>query len=436
MTIYKILCEVKWMHEYYLTRDKGETIFEKAAQSDRLDFLFDRFVKDLPSIHEDLEFLEHPLNKNFSNYYIRVLPSYSGFKLAIKCKKEKLADGTIVYAPVIPLPDQLCLRIMVREKNDIHRFSAEISPKPIKAFWYFSNNNIPFTKTFPFLSSPLPAFVASQPYVQSEIALHAGTAKAFLNNGAPDPWLTLPGTKYINTNDSHLLPLSFNYTFNVFENITDASFTLKDSTTAVVKKIDLSAARPMQSVSVSFRTNEEVVKSVRHDAVTAGHLYSLEVTGSSGYLKNFTNIVFAHDEIQLGRYSGMIDLLIKPTSANFHLLDVSGHLFTRILPAGTKQPPPVFELWMKSKSAYWQYANNRQRKLKLTPATQDLLSDNAGVLLSKNPVHMTYTPVNLKKPDNSFQFLPNPDPGLEVKRDGDKLLLNMQVPASNLFPLL
>ena len=49
---------------------------------------------------------------------------------------------------------------------------------------------------------------------------------------------------------------------------------------------------------------------------------------------------------------------------------------------------------------------------------------------------MTYTPINLKKPDNSFMFLPNPDPTLEVKRDGNKLLLNMQVPASNLFPLL
>ena len=206
MTIYKILCEVKWLHEYYLTRDKGETIFEKAAQSDRLDFLFDRFVKDLPSIHEDLEFLEHPLNNTFSNYHIRVLPSYAGFKLAVKCKKKKLANGTVVYPPVIPLPDQLCLRVMIREKNNIRRFSGETSPKPLNGIWYFSSNNIPHAKTFPFLSSPVSTFVAAQPYVQSEIALHAGVAKVFLNNGAPDPWLTIPGKQYINTNDSHLYP--------------------------------------------------------------------------------------------------------------------------------------------------------------------------------------------------------------------------------------
>ncbi len=436
MTIYKILCEVKWLHEYYLTLDRGKTIFEIPAQSDRIGFLFDRFVKALPSIHEDLKFQDHSLSKTFSNYNIRLIPSYAGFKLAIKCRKEKLADGTIVYSPIVPLPDQLCLRVMIREKNDIHRFSGEISPKPIRGFWYFSSNNIPFAKTFPFISSPVSAFVPAQPYVQSEIALHAGVAKAFLNNGAVDPWLTLPGTNYINTNDCHLLPLSFNYTFSAFENISAASFTLKDSTNAVVKKIDLSASRPMQTISVSFRTNEEIVKVVKHDAVVADQLYTLEVTGSGGYSKTFTNLLFAHDEIELGRYSGFIDLIIKPMSANFHLLDANGRLHTRILPAGTKQPAPVFELWMKSKSAFWQYANNRQRKFKLTPATTDLLEDNSGVLVSKNPIHMSYTPVNLKKPDNSFMFLPNPDPTLEAKREGNKVFLNMQVPDSNLFPLL
>jgi hypothetical protein len=354
----------------------------------------------------------------------------------VKCKKEKLLDGTVVYSPTIPLPDQLCLRILFREKNDIHRFSGEVSSKPLNARWYFSNNDIPFARTFPFLSSPVPAFVAAQAYVQSEIALHAGIVKVFLNNGAVDPWLTIPGNRYINTNDGHVLPLSFVYHFDAFENITSASFTLKDSTSAIIKKIDMATSKPLLTVNVSFRTNEEIVNSVRHDVVKPDQRYSLEVTGNGGYSKTFTNLLFAHDEVDMSIYSGVIDLVVKPTSANFHLLDASGHLFTRILPAGTKQPAPVFELWMKSKSAFWQYANNRQRKFKITPVTQDLLADNSGVLVSKNPIPMSYTPINLKKPDNSFQFLPNPDPTLAVKREGNKLLLNMQVPASNLFPLL
>ena len=436
MTIYKILCEVKWLHEYYLTRDKGETIFEKAAQPDRLDFLFDRFVKDLPSIDEDLEFLVHPLNNTLGNYRVRLLPSYAGFKLAIECKKDKLADNTVIYSPIIPLPDQLCFRIMVREKKDIQRYSAESTRRPLKPLWYFNNDNIPFVKTFPFLTSPVSAFAATQPYEQSEMALHAGVARVFLNNGAPDPWLTVPGKDYVNTNDEHLLPLSFIYRFNALEEITSATFKLKDSTSAVVKKIDLISSVPMQSVSVNFRTNEEKVKTVRHSAITADQLYTLEVTGSNGYNKTFSNLLFAHDEIEAERYYGVIDLVVKPASANFHLLDAGGNLFTRILPLGTKQPAPVFELWMKSKMAYWQYAHNLRKKFKLIPATQDLLADNNGILVSKNPVPMSYTPVKLKKPDNTFQFLPNPDPALEVKREGNRNFLSMHMPASTLFPLL
>jgi len=436
MTIYKILCEVKWLHEYYLMRDHGETIFEKAAQADRLSFLYEQFAKDLPSIHEDLEFLVHPLNHTFNNYHIRLLPSYAGFKLAVKCRKEKLADNTVVYSPVADLPDQLCLRVMIREKRDIQRFSAEIAARPFKPAWYFTNDDVPFPKTAPFLSAPIPTFSASQTYAQGELALHAGVAKAFLNNGAANPWATLPGTAYINGNDSHLLPLLFNYRFNEFENITAASFTLKDSSSAVVKKIDMASPQPLKTVALDFRTKDEKVNVLQHETVTAGQLYSLEVTGSGGYSRSYTNLLFAHDDLDLSRYAGVIDLVIKPASVNFHLLDASGHLFTRILPTSVRQPPPVFELWMKSKLAYWQYVNNRQRKFKLTPATLDLLADNGGVLVSKNPIPMTYSPINLKKPDNSFQFLPNPDPAIDVKQEGNKLLLSMQVSNSNLFPLL
>jgi hypothetical protein len=282
----------------------------------------------------------------------------------------------------------------------------------------------------------VPAFAAAQPYEQSEIAMHAGSAKIFLNNGAADPWLTIPGKDYINKNDAHLLPLSFIYWFNAFDEIKSATLILKDSTSAVVKKIELTSDAPMQSVSVNFHTNEELVKTLKHAAVNADQMYTLEVTGSGGYSKTFNNLLFAHDELHAERYYGVIDLIVKPASANFHLLDAGGNLITRILPLGTKQAAPVFELWMKSKLAFWQYAHNLRKKFKLTPTTQDLLADNSGILVSKNPVPMSFSPVKLKKPDSTFQFLPNPDPALDVKKDGSKILLNMQLPASTLFPLL
>ncbi len=55
--IYKILCDVKWMHEYYLTGSNGQGVFDFPLQTDRLNFLFEQFRKDAPTINSNLEFL-------------------------------------------------------------------------------------------------------------------------------------------------------------------------------------------------------------------------------------------------------------------------------------------------------------------------------------------------------------------------------------------
>ncbi len=436
MTIYKILCEVKWLHEYYLTLEKGERIFDKASQADRLAFLFSRFEKDLPSIHEDLAFLVHPDNRSFDDHGIRLIPAYAGFKVAIKCRKDKLMDGTIVYRPYTDLPDDVCLRIMIRNQQDISRYSSVFTPDPFHASGYFSNNNIPAARTFPFLTSPLPAFNAANTYLQSELTMKAGVVSSFQNNGAPNPWLGLPGTHYVNKNDARLLPLSFSYRFNALDNITQATVVLKDSTAAVVRTLEFAADKPMTSIGISFRTSKQEVHTILHEALRPDQLYRMEVTGSGGYARTFTDLVFADDTLDINQYAGVLDLVVKPANAAFQLLDGSGCLHTRIQPGGNRLPAPVFEVWMTSKLAYWQYVNNRQRKFKLTPQTTDLLADNSGVLETKNPIPMSYTPVSLKKPDNSFQLLPNPHPALDANYNQHKFFLTMQTPESSLFPLL
>jgi hypothetical protein len=435
-SIYKILCEVKWLHEYYLTLENGETVFGKPLQTDRLDFLYSRFVKDLPSINEDLQFLPTTYEDLFGDYKIRLIPSYSGFKVAVKCRKELLNNGTIVYTPFVPVTDTLCFRIMISETQSLNRFSVETSSNPLRTRWYFSNNNLPFVRTFPFLSSPVPAFVAGQSYAQGELATHAGIVKTFLNNGAPDPWLNLTGSHYINSSDSCILDLAFSYRFKPIDNITVASFSLKDSTNTVVKKIDVTSDHPMQTVQIDLHTSDNLVNTIKNQVVEAGNIYKLEVTGSNGYARTYTGLIFTDDVLHMKNYAGIIDLVVRPADPAFHLIDGTGRLHTRILPNGTRQPHPVFELWMKSKLPYWRYYNNKQRKIKLSPVTQDLLTDNSGVLISKNPVPMTYTPVKLKKPDNSFHLLPNPHLDTEVNLEGSNLFLQIQVPESTIFPLV
>jgi hypothetical protein len=435
--IYKILCEVKWMHEYYLTSDKGDTVFDLAAQSDRINFIFGQFVKDVPSINSDLEFVPPAAQQSlFDNLKLKIIPSYSGFKIAVRCSKKKLNDGTIVYLPLVPFPDNLVIPVLIQEKSSIAGFSNNKLIKPVKPAWYFTNNDIPAAKTLPFLSNAVPAFNNANLYEQGEIAAYAANdIRLFLNNGAVDPWLKLKGTGYINDSDNWALPLSFLYHFNSTDNITDALFILTDAANAEVKRLQITEASPITTVRLDFHTDNDAVKTFPGTDVSAASFYTLTVTGTNGYSKSFSPLLFAADDLNISGYAGIIHLKSKPANPAFNLLDNNGYLFTRILPNNTIQPGPVFELWLKSRLVYWQYSNNKQRKIKTTTDTQDVLADNGGVLVSKNPFSLTYTPVMVKKPDNSFQFLPNPVPGDDVKVSGNKYYINILVPESKMFPL-
>jgi hypothetical protein len=122
-------------------------------------------------------------------------------------------------------------------------------------------------------------------------------------------------------------------------------------------------------------------------------------------------------------------------NAAFNLTGNEGFLQTRIQGNGIRVDPPVFELWMKSRQVFWQYRNNRHKKIKLTLDTQELLTDEDGVLVTKEPQPLSFTPFLLKNPDNSFQYLPNPGPGDQVKTAESKFFVNIVVPASKMFPL-
>lgn len=434
--VYKILCEVKLMHEYYLTGSKGETIFDEALQDDRIGFLQEQFINDIRSVNSDMEFEVPDMQREmFKNHHLRVVPSYSGFKLAARCVRKKLADGTTVYEPFVQLPDDLSIFILLRQKNSISSFSSIPFGKPLPSGWFFTNDNFPGTKAFPFLAGAVPAFDAAKTYEQGELASFGISGiKMFMNNGAVDPWLTLNGTGYVNEADRLLVPLQFNYSFPVSLDITEASFKLEDSNGDEVKTITAIAGQAIKSVRLDFHTDTDIVQTIPGKAISAASLYTLTVSASNGYTRTYT-LLFADDKLNIAAYSGMICLKpIVPVSA-FNLLDAQGLLHTRINPDTTKVPVPVFELWIKSRLVYWQYRNNERKNIKLMVDTQDVLTYDNGILVTKDPRPLSYQPVMLKKPDSSFQYLPNPAPGDPVNTTSAKHFVSILVPASKLFPL-
>ncbi len=435
--IYKILCDVKWMHEYYLTGSNGQGVFDFPLQTDRMNFLFEQFHKDAPTINSNLEFLVPELLKpQFSNYSLKVIPSYSGFKLAVQCSKKILPDGSTVYTPLAGIPVSEPLLVMIKERDTIRTFSNLSMSMPFRSAWYFSNDEFPVTKTFPFLCGPADDFDPAVIYAQGDIVVFGGNdAAIFLNNGTPDPWLHIPGINYITNRDRMVVPLSFTYSFTAADNVTDASFSLKDNTNTEVKVFEFSGTDPLQTAYLNFRLPDNPIQTIPSKTPSPQVLYTLEVTSTNGYTRLF-RLLFADDKLNIADYTAIIGLTLRPTNPDFNLLDNNGFLNTRILPNGIRTEPPVFELWMKSRLVFWQYRNNRRKKIKLTPDTQDLLTDVDGILTTKNPQRLAYAPFGLKKPDNSFQFLPNPSPGDQVRADHSGYFVNIIVPASKMFPLV
>src|ERR1043165_4516206 len=96
--IYKTLFEVKLMHEFFLTDQTGKTVFSLLDQEERKRVLLDEYARDNDSINQDLSFeIPRELKQQYEHLNLRLLPTYSGFKLAVRVKQVLLPDNALVY---------------------------------------------------------------------------------------------------------------------------------------------------------------------------------------------------------------------------------------------------------------------------------------------------------------------------------------------------
>lgn len=421
-TIYKILFEVKVLHEYYLTNPKGDTVFDLNNQADRLLFLADRMDKDAVSVNKDISFeVPQELVPLFKNHHLRLLTSYSGFKVGIEVTTAYLPDGTRVYTPKIPLPPDLSINLLIRVNNPVfHTITNSRIVTPVPAAYYFSNESVLSALNFPALSSRIADYTASYTYEQGELATIApNSVKAYYSDNNADKWLPLHGNDYVNEGDRCLLPFRFNYTFPTGANVTQATFTLKDSTGNVLNTFVVRNASGLQKVALNYS-----------DLSLANYTrYSLEVAGDNGYSWQrpviFTNTI------------SWATLQFKPrvTNAAFNLLDDQGYLITRKPPVGNINDPPVFELRIPSRLTYWRYVHANRLPFDQTNYPNELLNYKNGLLTSKSPRNSTYQSTYYQKPDNSYFFLPNPEDYALLRSEDKQLFTEIMLPTSKLFPV-
>ena len=432
--IYKILCDIRFLHEYYLTEGKGDNVFAFATQSQRMDFLQKQFLKGVPSISQDIEFVfPGMLQPVYAGYHLKLVRTYSGCKLAVGCRK-KIIGGSTVFEPLVQIPNNLEIFIAIVPRTSLNQFSQGSLSTPVRGKWYYSNDNTTAARVFPFLSAPVAPRNNALQYEQGDIAdVGAGSISMFLNNGAVDPWKPLAGIGYSSSADRLLLPYRFIYNFSAANPVTDADFVLKESNGNEIRRFTKTSTTPFKSVNLDFTpTAPASLRTIPNDSVLAESVYTLEVNASNGYQQQH-RILFVDPLLAAESFEGLINIQPMVANPDFQLLTPAGNL---PLTDGVGNPRiPLFEIWLKSKAVFLQYRNNAQKKLKLSPETTGLLKDVNGVLISENPVNLSYQPVSYQKQNLTYQLLPNPSADDPVRITDGKILAELMVPVSKIFPL-
>lgn len=434
--IYKTLFEVKLMHEYYLTAEDGQTVFSLNNQGDRIDFLLQMFSAGRPSVNEDLTFeFAEEMKRIYDGFSLKLLMSYSGFKIACRVNQKILPDGTLVYTPFIPLPDDFNLLIRIVKKSPrLASYTLSDVGSPVAFNYLFSNENILSANVFPFLTSNISAFDATHNYTQGEIASYGiNDIRQYYKDAGGDQWQSIPGRTYVNENDRLLAPLRFYYTFGNTANITNAVFDLKDKDGAVLKTITVNNTDFINKTPLDFSDlTGRVLLPDNFDFEDA--IFTLEVHGSNGFSKThrlvFNNTLFSAENW------GLITMKSRVTNPLFNLLANDGYLFKRRLPNGAWNPSPVFEIPVKSRFPFFRFINDKGLELKLIPALSDYLLKEDKILLSKRPRSVAKNYFLLQKQGSSnTKYVPNPLI-YDLKKDAkERLCFDVIVPESELFPI-
>jgi hypothetical protein len=436
-TIYKILFEVQVLHEFYLTNQDNTTIFEGTAAARQL-FLHNRFLKNTRNISSDLRYAVPPsMQTVFNKYRLKLIAGYSGFKIGIEVNPVTLAGNIKAYQPVVTLPGDLDIQVLLlRKDNIVDIYTNRKLQTNIKATGYFSNDDVPGAKTFPFLSNPVTAFDAAAVYEQGELSSFGvnDTRVFFVDNGGADQFLPVTPGNYYNETDNLLTTPFINYTFPTANTVTQATFTLKDSTNATVQTITAgNGGKRMYSTCLQFDVNK--LKTTGNKTIDNTLLYTLEVNGDGGYTNSHSLLFIKEPAIDHKGIWGLVNIKPAPANAAFDLIDGSGFLITRRNAANiVTVPPPIFEIWVKSRLSFWRYTNTDGGVLK-TGTQPDLLFFSNGQLISDSPRSHSYYPTLYKKADSSLHYLPNPKTYEPVRVEGNRLFTEIPVPTSEMFPL-
>jgi hypothetical protein len=435
--IYKTLFEIKLLHEFYVTKTDGVSIFETDDQPGRMDFLLKQFSEGAESISNDLIF-EFPasLEEEYKSYHLKLLPAYSGLKVATRVNKKILANGSLVYEPFTPLPENYGIDILIsKRRRSMDGYTSGRIANPLPALYLFSNETIVSDRLFPFLTNTISSFRSGYEYEQGELAsFGTNDVRGYYLNDDGDQWHSFRGTGFANESDRLLLPLKFPYAFPSSREVTEVQFTLKNKGGITIKSIAVQSQAKIEKVSIDFSDVGERLLAPA-TALYSDFIFFLEVSGNDGYTNR--HLVFFNGSFLSRSLWGLVNIRPKTSDTAFDLFAADGYLKKRTDALGNEISAPIFEIPVKSRFTYWRYINDRGKELKDNTDLNGYLIKEDKMLVSARPRSIAQCFFKLQKEGSTEKkYFPNPL-SYDVKRDSNgRLCFDIRVPRSDLFDIV
>src|SRR5690606_10066266 len=138
--LYKILFEIKVLHEFFLTRSDGTSIFELDLQQQRLDYLQEEFSSGRDPVNTSIGFsFPEGLQEFYEGLNLRIFHSYSGCRVAVRVRRIFPGGQAELYEPYATLPENLLILVQLSRKGlPIDTITNSRIQRPLPSTYFFS----------------------------------------------------------------------------------------------------------------------------------------------------------------------------------------------------------------------------------------------------------------------------------------------------------
>jgi len=205
---YKILFELRIVHDYYLIDNLGGSAFSLPA-NEREHLLQTKVRAGQYDVRGDFDFrLNREDLKKLRDYRIKFIKTPMGFFAAMQVESETDGSGNRRYRPFISPPPDTYLAFSIDATNPlIGNITALHLGDPDRLIYYFTNAGAHNDNS---LASPPSLLIndGSQSYLMGELAEGASglILQALEDNDGSDPgqWEAIPGAGYVHQGDRNL----------------------------------------------------------------------------------------------------------------------------------------------------------------------------------------------------------------------------------------